>query len=84
MASIPKKEIQITKIFHGKVRTQSLNERKERTGTELVDRVELVVDPEAVEVVVAYLPYQELETSEGSPSYLRLEEKRRGDIGHIL
>lgn len=38
---------------------------KERTGTELVDRVESVVDPEAVEVVVAYLPYQELETSEG-------------------
>lgn len=40
---------------------------KERTGTELVDTVESVVDPEAVEVVVAYLPYQELETSDGFP-----------------
>lgn len=40
---------------------------KEKTGTELVDRVESVVDPEAVEVVVAYFPYQELETSDGFP-----------------
>lgn len=40
---------------------------KSRTGTELIDTVESVVDPEAVEVVVAYLPYQELETSDGFP-----------------
>lgn len=49
---------------------------KERTGTELVDRVESVVDPEAVEVVVAYLPYQELETSD---SFL-LATRREGEM----
>lgn len=42
-------------------------DNKESTGTELVDTVESVVDPEAVEVVVAYLPYQELERSDGFP-----------------
>lgn len=44
---------------------------KERTGTELVDTVKSVVDPEAVEMVVIYLPYQELETSDGFPCIIK-------------
>ena len=35
--------------------------KEERDGTELVDTVESVVDPEAVKVIVVYLPYQDLE-----------------------
>ena len=58
---------------------------QERTGTELVDKVESVVDPEGVEVRVVYLPYQELETSDGFPctidpvdrvSYARAHDSR--------
>jgi hypothetical protein len=41
-------------------------------GTELVDTVESVVDPKALEVLVLYLPYQELETSDGFPCTISL------------
>lgn len=41
----------------------------ERAVTELLDTV---VDPKAVEVVVAYLPCQEIETSDGFPCTISL------------